>query len=75
MHTINAQTPFNLKAGSSLFVKLQSKSTAPDSRIGSLEGENSRRRLHNVDEATLTVKISSVACWSRFINGRHTEWS
>ncbi len=51
MLTINPQTPFNLKAGSYLCVKEHKRSIAPLSKIGSLDGLNSRMRLHKIDEA------------------------
>ena len=69
--TMRAQMPLSLKAESSLLVKLQSNSTAPDSTIGSLDGENSNNKLHSVDDAT--AKMSSSAFCNNFINGFHTE--
>ena len=46
------QTPFNTRAESYRCVSWQRSSMAPDSRMGSLEGENSSKRLHRVEEAT-----------------------
>lgn len=63
--------PFNRRAESVLRVRLQSKSTAPASTIGSLDGENSSNKLHNVDE--VTVRMSSEAFSRSRINGFHTE--
>jgi len=71
--TISAHIPLSRSAGSWRLVSPHSKSTAPDSRIGSLLGENSRSKLHRVEDAT--VRISSEAPCRSCINGRHTEWS
>ena len=58
--TINPQTPLSTNAGSYLCVKEHKRSIAPDSKIGSLDGENSNRRLQRVDEAT-TMKSQLLA--------------
>lgn len=73
VQTIKAHIPFSLRAGSVLLVRLHSKSTAPASTIGSLDGENSSNRLQSVDE--VTVSMSSVAFSNNRISGFHTEWS
>ena len=73
--TINPHTPFSTKAGSYLCVKEHNKSIAPDSNIGSFDGENSKSRLQRVDEAT-TMKSELLAGDPRiFINGFQTGWS
>lgn len=69
--TIRAQMPLSRSAGSSRRVRLHSSSTTPDSRIGSFDGENSRSRLHSVDDAT--VRMASSAFCSSFISGFQTE--
>ena len=61
--------------GNYFCVRLQSISTAPESRMGSLEGENSSRRLHRVELATMTVSTGEVGHVSIFMRGRHTGWS
>lgn len=71
VQTIRAQIPFNLRAESDLLVSWHSKSTAPASTIGSLDGENSNNRLHSVEE--VTVSMSSVAFSNNRIRGFHTE--
>ncbi len=63
--------PLSLRAESSLRVKLHKSSTAPDSRMGSLDGENSNSKLHRVDDAT--AKMSSSAFCNNFISGFPTE--
>ena len=70
--TINPQTPLSTNAGSYLCVKEHKRSIAPDSKIGSLDGENSNRRLQRVDEAT-TMKSQLLAGEpSIFIRGFQT---
>ena len=70
--TINPQTPLSTNAGSYLCVKEHKRSIAPDSKIGSLDGENSNRRLQRVDEAT-TMKSQLLAGEpSIFISGFQT---
>ena len=70
--TINPQTPFSTSAGSYLCVNEHKRSIAPNSKIGSLDGENSNRRLQRVDEAT-TMKSQLLAGEpSIFISGFQT---
>ena len=49
--TIRPQTPLSLSEGSYLCVSWHNKSMAPLSSMGSFDGLNSSRRLHNVEEA------------------------
>ena len=72
---MSPQTPLSLRAGSRLWVRLQSMATAPDSRMGSLEGENSSRRLQRVELAWMTVSRGEVVDVSIFMRGFHTGWS
>ena len=70
--TIKPHTPFNTKAGSYLCVNEHRRSIAPDSKIGSFDGENSSNKLHKVEEAT-TRKSQLLAGEPRiFINGFQT---
>jgi len=65
--------PLILKPTSSCRVSSHNISTAPASKIGSFEGENSKIKLHNVDEAT--ANISLFGCCNNFIKGFQTDWS
>lgn len=68
--------PFNFNDVSGLFVNEHSNWIAPCSNIGSLAGENSNSKLHNVDDAT--VRSSSHGggiLVNKAIKGRQTEWS
>lgn len=69
---MSAQLPLRRSAGSLCFVSSHSISTAPDSSIGSLAGENSSSRLQIVDVTTVSSS-SEGSPTSRSISGRHTE--
>lgn len=69
---ISAQLPFKRNAASLLFVNSHSISIAPDSSIGSFEGENSKSKLQIV--LVTTVNNSDEGLPSiRSIKGRQTE--
>ena len=69
---ISAQLPFNLSAASGFLVSSHRMSTAPDSTIGSLAGENSSSRLQMVE--VTTVRSSFDGCpVKRDMRGRQTE--
>lgn len=71
--TMRAHMPLRRSAASSRRASPQSRSMAPDSKIGSFDGENSSSRLHKVDDAT--ARMSSSAFRRSLISGFHTEWS
>ena len=80
IHTWNAifmspQTPFSLNEGSFLWVKEQSSSTAPPSRILSFEGENSRSKLQSVEDAITKDSTLAPGVARIFIRGSQTPWS
>lgn len=69
---ISAQLPFKRNAASLLFVNSHNISIAPDSSIGSFEGENSKSKLQIV--LVTTVNNSDEGLPSiRSIKGRQTE--
>lgn len=72
---INAQLPFSLSDGSGFCVNLQSISTAPDSSMGALAGENSNKRLHTVEVQTASISGDEGSLFSSSISGHQTKWS
>ena len=72
---MSPQTPFSLSCGSCLCVSVPSSVMAPESTRGSLDGENSSRRLHRVELATVMFSRDVELWLSMSISGFQTGWS